>query len=294
MIKISALVCVTLVFSACNSSIGSEERSCRQDVQEFYDWYAPMAEKNNGAKTASELAMQEKPALFSKELVEALKKDRAAQEKSQEIVGLDFDPFLYSQDPNPNYAVQSLSVKNGVCRAKVGVGKSGGKALLLAELRYSGSKWIFENFYYLKDEKVEGLSLLDLLREFAFSLEYSAAARSADQGNPDGFLMLYKMASESDSAEWSETARDKLCGLLYSGTGLWLKTFSSVDQPALENYLRHGGLAALEYPEGIATEEEYSRAVFNKLAKYRGQDREAKLAGLLRSLLREDLREDGG
>lgn len=288
MIKIFALVCGALAFSACNSSIGSEEQSCLKDVQEFYDWYAPLAEKNSGAKIVSELAIQEKPALFSKELVAALKKDDAAQKKSQEIVGLDFDPFLYSQDPAPNYVVRSLSVKNGVCLARVGAGKSGKKALLLAELRYSENKWIFENFYNLKDEKVEGQSLLDLLGSLAFSREYSAAVRLADQGNPDGFLRLYKMASGSDSAEWSETARDKLCGLLYSRTGLWLKTFSSVDQASFENYLQHGGLAMLAYPEGIASEEEYSKAVLAKLAKHHPRDKEAKLIRVLQSLLSED------
>jgi hypothetical protein len=56
----------------------------------------------DGTDTAWNLAIKTKSSVFSPQLALALKEDSAAQAKAEgEIVGLDFDPFLNSQDPWP-------------------------------------------------------------------------------------------------------------------------------------------------------------------------------------------------
>jgi hypothetical protein len=75
---------------------------CGQFVQKFYDWYVAREKaltKANGPKDVMEVAMQEKRSCFSPELLKALQEDVAAAHKSPgELVGLDFDPILNTQE----------------------------------------------------------------------------------------------------------------------------------------------------------------------------------------------------
>lgn len=81
--------------------------------------------------------------------------------------------------------------------------------------------------------------------------EYDIAAEKSRKNNPEGYLKLYKIASESNSAELSEIARDELLHLLYSEINLWINIFSKVDLEEFKSYLKYGGLAILELPEGV-------------------------------------------
>src|SRR5437588_560107 len=79
------------------------EKSCRRFVQSFYDWYVTEALKDNGGP-ASDFALRHRGSVFDPELLQQLKEDSEAQAKAKgEIVGLDFDPFLNSQDPGEQY-----------------------------------------------------------------------------------------------------------------------------------------------------------------------------------------------
>jgi hypothetical protein len=93
----------------------SQPQDCGHFVQQFYDWYAAKENalmKRNSLESALEVALREKRSSFSPELVKGLKEDLAASKKSrEEIVGLDFDPFLNAQDVAERYLVAKITPK---------------------------------------------------------------------------------------------------------------------------------------------------------------------------------------
>src|SRR6266700_65299 len=78
------------------------EESCRNFVQEFYNWYiAKSAEQDNktreerGDEVMGSDPLKYRKEAFSPELFRALKEDSEAQANSPDaIVGLNYDPFL--------------------------------------------------------------------------------------------------------------------------------------------------------------------------------------------------------
>lgn len=134
-------------------------------VQQFYDWYTPKALGDN-AGPAWELAMRQKRSSFSPQLAHELKEDSAAQSKSHgEVVGLDFDPFLNSQDPLDHYEVGDV-VRSGksylVNIHGVQSGKKDEKPDVVAELIEKDGHWVFVNFHY--PEHKDLITLLRSLR----------------------------------------------------------------------------------------------------------------------------------
>jgi hypothetical protein len=107
--------------------------------------------------------------------------------------------------------------------------------------------------------------------------EYDLALSQAQNNDPAGLLRLYQIASESRSAEMSEIARDKLAQFLYSKSELWVKTFSRTDSDKFKNYLRKGGLAVLDLPKEVASEEEFKEEILKKLKRIKGDEKEKEL-----------------
>jgi len=139
--------------------------AARKFAQEFYDWYVTILERRNG--TAWQVTQRERGTSFSPQLARALDADEAASAaNAEEIVGLDFDPFLASQDPEDHYQVGKAMVKDGRCHVEV-FGLRKGKRVrakpdLVAELEREGDRWRFVNFHY-----PEGEDLLGVLRKLA-------------------------------------------------------------------------------------------------------------------------------
>jgi hypothetical protein len=159
---------VALALSCCAqanppASIGD---SCRMFVQGFYDWYAPIAVRKH-ANPAWELAVTTRPGDFSPELRRAITKDSKAQRKSKDIVGLDFDPFLNSQDPSQKFAVESVAVRANHCRATVyGISEGQKRERVAPVADRVGGRWRFANFSYLHP-KTGTYDLLNLLKQMA-------------------------------------------------------------------------------------------------------------------------------
>jgi hypothetical protein len=132
-------------------------------VRQFYSWYLPLALKNT-QEPAQNLALRERPAVFSKEVFEALKEDSDAQAKADgEIVGLDFDPFLASQDPCEHYVLGRATEDGG--RYKIPIfavcsGKQSEIPDVVAQVERREGSWVFSNFYYPK----VGSDLLSILK----------------------------------------------------------------------------------------------------------------------------------
>lgn len=120
-------------------------------VQGFYDWYVPRA-LNSRSTPAWSTAVKEKGSCFSPELGRKLREDSEAQAKDEgEIVGLDFDPFLNSQDPGRRYSVGKVALKGDrylVEVHRVVSGKPEAKLTATAEVTGRNGQWYFVNFIY--------------------------------------------------------------------------------------------------------------------------------------------------
>lgn len=147
-------LCVFIATSATLSSGQTPEppatktdgSSCRAFVQEFYDWYTPIAASQKDRLTGS---LRPRRSSFDPELWKMLVADEKAQSKSNEIVGLDFDPILNSQDLSSKFVVKSASTKSDHCNAVVvGINQEIEDEHVAPELIFSDGRWVFVNFHY--------------------------------------------------------------------------------------------------------------------------------------------------
>ena len=125
-------------------------------VKKFYDWYVPIALNRNLKEDSSNVAIAKRGALFDPPLLKALKEDvEAARKTPDDIVGLDFDPFLNSQDPDDKYVVGEVSEKDGLYLVNVyGIRKGKkreAKPNVVAEVKPAKNSFVFTNFLYGDD-----------------------------------------------------------------------------------------------------------------------------------------------
>jgi hypothetical protein len=159
-------VCFVLMVSAWPrpSSAASPEADAKAFVQKFYDTYMPVVQAEQAAP-ASNFVIEKMSADLDPVLLAELKEDAAAAAAAPEgeLVGLDFDPFLDSQDPADRYEVKSVSRKGTKYLADVYCvtqGKRSDKPCVVPELVQANGKWRFVNFDY-----PEGGDLLTVLKD---------------------------------------------------------------------------------------------------------------------------------
>ena len=163
-----ARTCCCFVFLLLPCSLAAQATATqkvltpREFVEGFYKWYVPHALKDQG--TTSDLALKYKSPAFSPQLLRLLKADSAAQAACEELIGIDFDPFLYSQDPEERYDVGKITHQGPNFRAEVyGVraGERDKTPSVIAEFTETNGHWFFVNFHY---EEQGGADLLTLLK----------------------------------------------------------------------------------------------------------------------------------
>src|SRR5215813_2475213 len=142
----------------------SPEADAKAFVQKFYDTYMPVVQAEKDAP-ASNYVVEKMSAVLDPVLLAGLKEDMAAAAAAPEgeEVGLDFDPFLDSQDPADRYEVKSVSKKGTTYLADVYCkteGKWSDKPCVVPELEQDNGKWRFVNFDY-----PEGGDLLTVLKD---------------------------------------------------------------------------------------------------------------------------------
>jgi hypothetical protein len=166
--NLTLLVCYWLallpVTGQAQGRVTSTSTSVRTFVQVFYDWYARKAVTGvRNAESTWETALHEKASCFSPELRRQLRADSQAQAKVRgEVVGLDFDPFIDSQDPDRYYRVLNVVSKDKTYLVEVHrvvSGKVAQQRTVTAEVVGKKGKWYFVNFRYLN-----GPSLLGVLQ----------------------------------------------------------------------------------------------------------------------------------
>jgi hypothetical protein len=137
---------------------GADAGADGQFVQGFYDWYTAKA----GADGVSwAIALEQRGTDFDPPLRDALKADLAAQAKvKDDIVGLDFDPFLNTQDPEGIYKVESITKSGKVSKVQVTQATKDAAATVAvtAVVTLTNGHWRFVNFVY-----PDGGNLLDIL-----------------------------------------------------------------------------------------------------------------------------------
>ena len=159
------LLFLVLQASSAHADDAALAASSRDFVQKFYDAYVPgaLAERTT---PASDFAIEHMSASFDGDLLAALKEDSAAQAKSTDgIVGLDFDPFLNSQDPAERYEVGSVKKEGTSYLVEVYAvmsGKRSADPAVIAELAYENGRWLFMNFRYPGNDDL--LTVLKVLK----------------------------------------------------------------------------------------------------------------------------------
>jgi len=125
-------------------------KSAREFVQGFYAWYVPIA-SGDTKLTPSDIALNKRRSAFSDELFQRLKEDSNAQSHCNEIVGIDFDPFLNGQDVAQRYEIGEIKWDGRTYRANVyGIwyGVKDKQSDVVPEFVQSKGRWYFVNFHY--------------------------------------------------------------------------------------------------------------------------------------------------
>ena len=134
-----------------------EAKSARHFVQGFYDWYVAKA-LNQHTGPLWDATLKPRRSWFSPALLKALHEDAAASAKSPgEIVGLDFDPFLNSQDPVSHYFAGKVEKRGNDWIVAVSGGKPYAKTDVLARVEKHNGSWRFSNFLYPGGENLLGI-----------------------------------------------------------------------------------------------------------------------------------------
>ena len=163
------LLLLALPASSVQANDSSLAASSREFVQKFYESYVPKALAGR-TEPAWQFAIDKMSARFDGALLKALKDDLAAQARSSgEIVGLDFDPFLNSQDPAGRYEAGSARQEGKIYLVDVYPVTSGKRSKepgVVAELAYKNGHWRVVNFRYPGSD-----DLLTILKKLKASRE---------------------------------------------------------------------------------------------------------------------------
>ena len=135
-------------------------------VQGFYDWYTQQAMNSEPGLTEAALTNTQWP--MSDEIVTALKADEGAAEASpDEVVGIDFDPFLNTQESCYPYKTGKVTQANGRTRVELfGACERVHPQTpdVIAEIEPRDGKWVFVNFIYPGDPGQADSDLLTTLK----------------------------------------------------------------------------------------------------------------------------------
>lgn len=161
---LSALPCIGEAADAAAAQAVSLSASAHQFVQDFYDWYIPLAQKDQ-AGSYYDISVHWRPHAFSKALIQALKEDNVAQKAAKDGPdGLDFDPFLNAQDFCEKNVVGQASINKNtaavefysICSGEP-VEKSK-QPWVIAELIRTDAGWQFANFKYQNGDLLSTLA----------------------------------------------------------------------------------------------------------------------------------------
>lgn len=128
-----------------------DEVSVEKFVHAFYDWYVPIA-SNDESDSSVKMALREKGFMLDPSLLASLQISvRKQGAKPGFVSGLDFDPFLGTQDPFSHYKLEFPFKKNGnyfVNIKSIRNGKLHEPPDVVAEVKKQHGSWVFSDFHY--------------------------------------------------------------------------------------------------------------------------------------------------
>jgi hypothetical protein len=159
----------------------ASEGSARTFVQGFYDWYVGQmraaAKSKAGAGFGFNDAIRRKPEAFSPELKRLLEEDYAAASKCKDdVVGLDWDPFLETQDSPGTYAAGKVEKTAHGFRVSVDVKDFKARGVrnpaAQADVAFVGGRWTFVDFGEEPTDPKAWQGLVAILKGYERSGEY--------------------------------------------------------------------------------------------------------------------------
>jgi hypothetical protein len=134
--------------------LAASEEGAKAFVQGFYDWYVgkilAASKKKSGGGYGFDDALKQRPDWFSPELKRLLLEDVAASSRCKdEVVGLDWDPFLESQEDPGSYVVSKVEKIPQGFRVSVNdrkIPKGDRNPVAQADVAFVGGRWIFVDF----------------------------------------------------------------------------------------------------------------------------------------------------
>lgn len=144
-----------LLMFLCSPGAGAQvtdrpKGSPREFVESFYQWYVPRAHSQTMDRPC-EIALKYKRSAFSPQLAELMREDSAAQARCEDLVGINWDPFLNYQEVADRYVVGRIILKGQTYMADVYAVRSGEqreKPDVTAEFVEKDGHWFFVNFHY--------------------------------------------------------------------------------------------------------------------------------------------------
>jgi hypothetical protein len=162
------------------------DESCRNFVEQFYNYYEPFEPGHPLDFTSLGDAVEKKQ--VDPELAEQLRVVLDVQAKSGQML-LDFDPIINDRDAADKYVAGSVTRKGEHYLVEVyGVSDDGRKhdnPDVIAELVFQTGEWTFVNFHYPnRADSAGNENLLSLLKRIRKSLGKENHSQSS--GSPEG------------------------------------------------------------------------------------------------------------
>ena len=181
----ASVIAAPTVASAANPSASAvvtmaSEAGARAFVQGFYDWYAGRmlaASKSKSSKGFDFIdGIHGRPDSFSLELKRLLDEDYAASRKCpSEVVGLDWDPFLETQDTPGAYVVGQVEKTAQGFRMSIDdrkIPKGERNPVAQADVAFVGRHWMFVDFVEEPTDPKLRQGLVAILKGYQRSGEY--------------------------------------------------------------------------------------------------------------------------
>lgn len=174
---IQAMVLLAALLTTIPNVKAQSAPSAKGFVQSFYTWYIPQMTKNVPVP-CSERILKERASSFSPALLAMLKEDLAESAKvPDEIVGLDFDPYINGQETPKRYLAGKTIAKGKSYLVEVfdlSDGKKSKVPAVVPEVKFVKGQWVFTNFHYAKTQIPENENLISILKALKTSrLKYA-------------------------------------------------------------------------------------------------------------------------
>jgi hypothetical protein len=157
----------------------ASEAGARAFVQGFYDWYVGkvIVASKKGSGYGFIDAVRQRPDWFSPELKRLLEEDVAAASKCKgDVVGLDWDPFLETQENPGTYAVGKVEKTAQGFRVSVDLkdakARGARNPAAQADVAFVGGHWRFVDFVEEPADPKLKQGLVAILKGYERSGEY--------------------------------------------------------------------------------------------------------------------------